>query len=84
VLLAPGIRLIESGPGRGTPSAGAKPKVRWGLLIDTTKCADRLHRLRHRLQHRKRPGPTAADRRAQWIRKVEIKEIKTGRRPRCR
>ena len=42
VMLAPGIRLIEiaqAAPAAATPTAGASPKVRWGMLIDTTKCA---------------------------------------------
>ncbi len=61
-LLAPAMRLIEIAQAAtppaaaGTPSAGANPKVRWGLLIDTDKVRQRLHRLRHRLQHRERPG----------------------------
>ena len=46
VLLAPGVHLMEiahaavpgSAPFTGLGS-GANPKVRWGLLIDTTKCA---------------------------------------------
>ena len=42
VMLAPGIRLIEiaqAASSAATPTAGASPKVRWGMLIDTTKCA---------------------------------------------
>jgi len=39
VLLAPGVSLITYAAGRGAPG-GASSKVRWGLLIDTTKCTD--------------------------------------------
>ena len=39
LLLAPGVSLITFGAGRGDP-AGANPKVRWGLLIETGKCTD--------------------------------------------
>ena len=40
VAIAPGIRLIEasSASTASTPSAGASAKVRWAMLIDTTKC----------------------------------------------
>jgi molybdopterin-containing oxidoreductase family iron-sulfur binding subunit len=63
----------------GAAAAGANPKVRWGLLIDTTKCAtgcdDCVSACNTENGLDPRPSPTSA----QWIRKVEIKEIKTGR-----
>jgi tetrathionate reductase subunit B len=75
-LLAPGIHLIEVAQA-ATP--GASSKVRWGLLIDTTKCAsgctDCVSACNTENGLDPRPSPTSA----QWIRKVEIKEIKTGR-----
>ncbi|MCB2017239.1 MAG: twin-arginine translocation signal domain-containing protein, partial [Hydrogenophaga sp.] len=37
VMLAPGIRLIEVA--QAAPTAGADPQVRWGMLIDSTKCS---------------------------------------------
>ncbi len=53
--------------------------MRWGLLIDTTKCAsgctDCISACNTENGLDPRPSPTSA----QWIRKVEIKEIKTGR-----
>jgi tetrathionate reductase subunit B len=82
VMLAPGVRLIEiaraaTPPG---PSSGANPTVRWGMLIDTTKCAegctDCVTACNTENGLDPRPTPTSA----QWIRKIEIKEIKTGRR----
>ena len=60
-------------------SAGANPKVRWGLLIDTEKCATGCTdcvtacNTENGLATPERPTD------AQWIRKVEIKEIKTER-----
>jgi len=81
-LLAPGVRLIEvaqAATPAGTPTTGANPKVRWGLLIDTTKCApgcnDCVDACNAENGLDPRPTPTSA----QWIRKIEIKEIKTGR-----
>ena len=76
VLLAPGIHLIEIAQA-ATPAVTGK--VRWGLLIDTTKCAsgcsDCVSACNTENGLDPRPSPTSA----QWIRKVEIKEIKTGR-----
>jgi molybdopterin-containing oxidoreductase family iron-sulfur binding subunit len=59
--------------------SGASAKVRWGLLIDTTRCQPGCNdcvsacNKEHGLDAR--PSRTNA----QWIRKIEIKEIKTGR-----
>jgi len=90
VLLAPGIQLVEvaqaaapnaasaGGPG-ATALPGANPRVRWGLLIDTTKCAPGCTdcvsacRTEHGLPEPKRRTDV------QWIRKIEIKAIDTGR-----
>ena len=78
VILAPGIQLIEIAQA-ATPTAGASPKVRWGMLIDTTKCASGCNdcvtacNTENGLATPQRPTD------AQWIRKVEIKEIRTGR-----
>ena len=72
VMLAPGIRLIEIAQA-ATPTAGASPRVRWGMLIDTTKCAsgctDCVTACNTENGLDPKPSPTSA----QWIRKVEIK-----------
>jgi tetrathionate reductase subunit B len=79
-MLAPGIQLIEVARA-ATPAgaAGANPQVRWGMLIDTTKCAtgctDCVAACNTENGLDPKPSPTSA----QWIRKIEIKEIKTGR-----
>lgn len=80
VMLAPGVRLIEIAQARTPPAAGgAKASVRWGMLIDTTKCAegctDCVTACNTENGLDPRPTPTSA----QWIRKIEIKEVKTGR-----
>jgi tetrathionate reductase subunit B len=87
VMLAPGVQLIEiARAATGTPSAGASAKVRWGMLIDTTKCATGCTDCVTACSTENGLAPTAANAApaAQWIRKVEIKEIKTGRRRRRR
>jgi len=81
IMLAPGIRLIEVAQA-ATPqgaTTGANPAVRWGMLIDTTKCesgcTDCVTACNTENGLDPKPSPTSS----QWIRKVEIKEIKTGR-----
>ena len=82
VMLAPGIQLIEiaqaATPGAAA-SAGASGKVRWGMLIDTTKCATGCTDCvtACNTENGLSGGTRATD--SQWIRKIEIKEIKTGR-----
>jgi tetrathionate reductase subunit B len=81
LLLAPGIRLIEvaqaSSP--GTVSAGANPKVRWGMLIDTTKCTSGCTDCvtACNKENGLSGGTKTTD--SQWIRKIEIKEVRTGK-----
>lgn len=76
VLLAPGIHLIEVARA-ATPEASAT--VRWGLLIDTTRCAAGCTDCVSACNTENGLDPTPSPTSAQWIRKVEIKEIKTGR-----
>jgi molybdopterin-containing oxidoreductase family iron-sulfur binding subunit len=78
VTLAPGIRLVEVARA-AAPAAGANPRVRWGLLIDATRCESGCTDC---VDACERENGLAAPKRstdAQWIRKVEIKEIRTGR-----
>lgn len=88
VMLAPGVRLIEIAQAAtpGAPvqvgsagAAGASAAVRWGMLIDSTACAtgctDCVSACNTENGLSGATGPTDA----QWIRKIEIKEIKTGK-----
>jgi len=78
-LLAPGLRLVQVAQARST-GEGADPGVRWGMLIDTDRCAKGCSRcvdacasengFASGIDLRQRP---------QWIRKIEIKEVRTGR-----
>ena len=83
LLLAPGIHLIEVARAEGgagaAASAGANPKVRWGLLIDTTRCAEGCNDCVSACNTEHGLDPVATRTSAQWIRKIEIKEIRTGR-----
>ncbi|MFO1268139.1 MAG: 4Fe-4S dicluster domain-containing protein [Rubrivivax sp.] len=79
VMLAPGVRLIEFAQA-ATPTAGASAKVRWGMLIDTTKCASGCTECITACQDENglEAKPTRTS--ARWIRKVELKEVASGRR----
>jgi tetrathionate reductase subunit B len=80
VMLAPGIRLIEIAQAK-TPAAagGANPGVRWGMLIDTTKCAEGCTDCVDACNTENGLDPRPTRTSAQWLRKIEIKEVKTGR-----
>ena len=78
VALAPGLQLMEMAQA-ATPTAGANPAVRWGMLIDTTKCASGCTDCVNacNTENGLSGGTLPTD--PQWIRKIELKEIKTGR-----
>ena len=79
VMLAPGIRLIEIAAARA-PEQAVSRQVRWGLLIDTNKCAtgcDACVKACATENGLKDTGHPRTD--AQWIRKVELKDMRTGR-----
>jgi tetrathionate reductase subunit B len=79
VMLAPGIRLIEIAGARAPEQAVSK-QVRWGLLIDTNKCApgcDECVKACATENGIKSTGHPRTD--AQWIRKVELKDMRSGR-----
>jgi molybdopterin-containing oxidoreductase family iron-sulfur binding subunit len=76
-LIAPGIHLVEVA--QAATSAGASPKVRWGLLIDTNKCAPGCNDCVTACNAENGLVADARPTTPQWIRKVEIKEIRTGR-----
>lgn len=40
VSLSTGVMLMNMSSANAAAATGADPKKRWGLLIDTTKCAD--------------------------------------------
>jgi tetrathionate reductase subunit B len=82
LLLAPGITLVEIARAAATGKSagkGADPGVRWGMLIDTTRCAsgctDCVDACNAENGLDPKPTPTSA----QWIRKVEIVPIGAGR-----
>jgi molybdopterin-containing oxidoreductase family iron-sulfur binding subunit len=79
VALAPGIRLIEIAGARA-PEQAASRQVRWGLLIDTNKCASGCNDCVKACATENGLHDTGHPRSdAQWIRKVELKDLRSGR-----
>jgi molybdopterin-containing oxidoreductase family iron-sulfur binding subunit len=76
--IAPGLMLFDFAHAR-QPGEPASSSVRWGMLVDTTKCNsgcdDCVTACRKENGWPEPKGPTDV----QWIRKVEIKQISTGR-----
>lgn len=76
--IAPGIRLVELAKARPLDEA-VSTKQRWGLLIDSNKCADDCNacvtacRTENGITDEGSPKTDA-----QWIRKVTIKDPRTG------
>lgn len=76
VTLAPGVTLMAFG---GEAAANANPGSRWGLLIDVNKCAKDCSACVTGCSTEngwKDTGHPETD--AQWIRKVDLKNISTG------
>ena len=80
VVLAPGVRLIEVAQAKSASAAqGASAAVRWGMLIDATRCVPGCDDCVTACNTENGLPQVASATSVQWIRKVEIKEIKTGR-----
>ncbi len=79
VALAPGVRLITFAGAR-PPEQPASGKVRWGLLIDTTRCPGGCRDCAAACAREN--GLTTTNRPrtdAQWLRVIELKDPKSGR-----
>jgi len=83
VALAPGVRLIDLANARPLDEA-ATSKQRWGLLIDTTKCAKGCSacvegcNTYNGIKPVDHPNHDDSLTNAQWIRKVDVKDENTG------
>ena len=77
--LAPGLHLIEVSQANA-PAQGASSKVRWGMLIDSTKCATGCDACVKACNTENGINETVKDARqgSQWIRKIDLKDPKTG------
>ncbi len=80
VMLAPGVRLIEiAQAASGAAPAGANPKVRWGMLIDSNQCKSGCTDCvtACNTENGLSGGQRGTD--PQWIRKIDIKVVATGK-----
>ena len=76
VTLAPGMLLYQTAEGK---SEGASEKVRWGMLIDTAQCKEGCKDCVSACNKENGLSGGTAPTDSQWIRKVELKDISTGR-----
>jgi molybdopterin-containing oxidoreductase family iron-sulfur binding subunit len=77
--IAPGVTLLDLAHARPAEQAASSAN-RWGMLIDSTKCATGCSDCVSACGKENGFGSTGhPETDAQWIRKVELKEIKTGK-----
>ena len=82
IMLAPGVQLIEiaqAATAAASPSAGASSKVRWGMLIDSNQCRADCNACVTACNSENGLSGGTLPTDSQWIRKIEIKEVRTGR-----
>ena len=75
--IAPGVFLYAPAQAK-TPSEAVNAKVRWGMLVDTTRCSADCHACVDACNRENGLGGKASRTSVQWIRKVELAERKTG------
>ncbi|MGE5468366.1 MAG: sulfate reduction electron transfer complex DsrMKJOP subunit DsrO [Ignavibacteria bacterium] len=81
VAIAPGIRLIEASVADESDAKLASSKVRWGMLIDTTKCKSDCNACVRACNGENGIVEEVANprQRSQWVRKVDLVEKTTGK-----
>jgi molybdopterin-containing oxidoreductase family iron-sulfur binding subunit len=79
LVLAPGVTLLDMANARPAGEAASSAK-RWGMLIDSTKCATGCTDCVSACGKENGFGSTGhPETDAQWIRKIELKEVKSGK-----
>ncbi|HCI12832.1 MAG: 4Fe-4S ferredoxin [Gallionellales bacterium GWA2_60_142] len=76
VAIAPGMMLFQVAHGE---SEGASSKVRWGMLIDTTQCKEGCNDCVTACNKENGLSGETKTTDSQWIRKIEIKDVSSGR-----
>jgi molybdopterin-containing oxidoreductase family iron-sulfur binding subunit len=76
--IAPGVLLLRPAQARA-PSEPASGAVRWGLLIDTTRCTADCKECIAACNAENGLSGRTRETDSQWIRKVELKDLRTGR-----
>ena len=75
--VAPGVSLHETASAKPADEA-ISSKVRWGMLIDTAKCANGCDACVSACDEEHNLGGGRSETDAQWIRKVELRDKQTG------
>lgn len=75
--LAPGVLLFGVAQARA-PEEPASDKVRWGMIIDTTKCASGCDDCVTACNEENGLSGATGPQDSQWIRKLNIRHLKTG------
>lgn len=78
VVLAPGVRLIELAQAAPSGASGASSTVRWGMLIDSTKCTTACTDCVKACNSENGLSGGTLPTDSQWIRKVEIRDVRSG------
>jgi tetrathionate reductase subunit B len=76
VAIAPGMLLFDTAHGR---EGAADAKVRWGMLIDTAQCKDGCNDCVSACNKENGLSGGTAPTDSQWIRKIDLKNIGSGR-----
>jgi tetrathionate reductase subunit B len=76
VVIAPGMMLFDMAHGKSEPVSS---KVRWGMLIDTAKCADGCDDCVKACNKENGLSGGLSPTDSQWMRKVELKDMRSGR-----
>ena len=76
VAIAPGMLLFDAAHGQPQPASG---KVRWGMLIDTTRCTQGCNDCVTACHKENGVAGGTKPTDSQWIRKIELKENSSGR-----
>jgi molybdopterin-containing oxidoreductase family iron-sulfur binding subunit len=87
VLLAPGIRLIEIGKANAAegvaaraPGTQASSAVRWGMLIDATRCSSECDACVTACNREVGLSGATAATDSQWVRKIDLTDLRTGKK----
>ena len=78
IAIAPGVRLFEIAAAKapGDPVSG---KVRWGMLVDVNRCASDCSECVRACNRENRLSGATRETDSQWIRKIDIKDARSGR-----
>jgi tetrathionate reductase subunit B len=78
ITLAPGVMLYDLAHGRA-PDEGVTNKVRWGMLVDAGKCDSGCTQCVTACNTENGLSGGTKETDSQWIRKVELKDMRTGK-----